>query len=178
MADERAQIFEIPEETDMIKKPYLDRLANIQYQKNLEKKELKESKKRIKEEEKRVQVELQPYWQVGLFLKAKFPDAFSESELASLPQNEFKELLRRSRNWLWRRAAIYYSGFLASIGPAVGSVILVSIFPNMFTGILFLASLIGGLFGCVFSGIFIYTITRVILNKASRGDYRELEQGN
>lgn len=130
MADEMAPIFPVSEETDMIKRPYLDRLASAQNKKDAERKELAESKKRVEIEERLVRRKMQSQWQIELFLKTHFPDAFICGEVDKLPHNEFKELLKRARNWLWKQEAFYCSGFLASVSSVLGSVKIGPMYPN------------------------------------------------
>lgn len=176
MADEIAPILAAPAETSLIVKPYLDRLANAQYQKNLKKKELEESKKRARIEERLKRDKMQSQWQVELFLKTHFPDVFDPGEVASLPQNEFKELLKRSRNWLWKKAISYYSGYPISIGFLAGFVGVASNYPPhglaALSGVLLL---LGGLLGLAVSSISVVGITKVLLNKASYKTFKALE---
>lgn len=176
MADETAPILAVPEETSLIIKPYLDRLASAQNKKDAERKNLKESKKRIKEGERFVRDSMQSYWQIGLFLKTKFPDVFFESELASLPQNELKALLKRARNWLWKKEIFYCSGFLASVSSVIGSIKIGTMQPNdTLTAIFVIIFFMLGLVGLVAFPIFTTLVTKILLNRASKRTFRTLE---
>jgi len=174
MADETALIQEanqrLTEEVSLIKKPYLDRLAIVQHQKDIERKEARETKKRIKVEKNLARKAKYPHWQIELFLRTKFPDAFSPDEISSLSPKEFKEILARSRNWLLRKAAVYYSGFLVSAGSIAGAlnIMMSGDPPNIIFGIFVGMFFIGGLFGLFFSSTLSFFVTKILLEQGNQ----------
>ena len=175
MADETAPIYTVPEETSLIRKPYIDRLAAIQSQKNLEKIKEIEAKKRIKKEAKLARDKMQASWHIGAFLRNKFPDAFSPGEIDLLPQKEFKDLFKRSRNWIWKKVAVYCSGFMASMGGIAGSIAIVFLAPSsIFWVIPFFIGLIGGVIGLAISLALSIEITKVLFYKGSEKNFMNL----
>lgn len=172
MTDETSSILTIPEETSMIKMPYLDRLANIQREKDLVKKELLEEKRKVREKEKLEHNMMQSRWQIELFLKTHFPDAFAPGEIVSLQQSEFNVILKTARSWLWKKAVCRYSGLMASIGSLAWFLgIAVNYSPNGLALIFGLLLLGCGIIGSVFSAIYVENINKIIFNKANEEDY-------
>ena len=94
---------------NLISEPFVDSLAKIQHEKELQKITARQERKKIRDKKL-----------VATYLSSKFPDAFSKD--MTIPEKEFPRLLKLARNHYWRR-------FLGSTATSAASIVgLVAIF--------------------------------------------------
>lgn len=165
------------ETTDLVQRPYLDRLMTIQAKKNEEKQAIKARKKDDKKREKLERYKMQSYWQVELFLKTKCPDAYSEGDLASVPPKEFDNLLKKARGWLWKKTAGHCFYFIASFSiPVIPFLIMFFAGENALTAVLVVLSIMATLVGATFSFIDIIHFIRFLVGRGKRIEYLSAAQ--
>lgn len=103
-------------ETDLVKTTYLDALAVLQQEKDLENREFK--KKMLAERKSQNEIRKKGIDKkiVNLYLKEKFPDAFRELGINGMSEKEFPSILKRAKRYF----RMWFAGKTAISSTIIG----------------------------------------------------------